>query len=77
MALGLLQNQLAADGATTEASQAAILAANNDAMVVRASETLASSIFPMEVAIVVLGCFVVTGFILLMRESRIEKDGSL
>lgn len=77
MALGPIQNQLAADGATTEASHTAILAANNDAMIVRTSETLTSSIFPMEVAIVVLGCLVVTGFVLLMRESRIEKDSSL
>ena len=47
-------------------------ASSTEALTRRANEAVASGIFPIEVAFVVLGCLMVTGLLLLMRESRIE-----
>ena len=47
--------------------------ANTEVITGRASEATSVGIFPLEVALVVVGCLIVSGFLLLMRESRIEK----
>lgn len=47
-------------------------AMNSDALNARATEAASSGLFPIEVAFVVLGCLMVSGMLLLMRESRIE-----
>lgn len=52
-----------------------LASSHTEAIAGQVRETTASGIFPAEVAFVVLGCLMVTGLLLMMRESRIEKQG--
>lgn len=47
--------------------------ATHNAIGTKAAQTAQSGIFPVETAFIVLGCLLVTGFVLLLRESQIER----
>ena len=74
--MSLILSLTAAAGAqTARATQQAsnIAGAQGEVMTERAGHAVASGVLPLSVALAVLGCLVVSAFILLIRESRIER----
>lgn len=69
--------QMAADGTGSTIQQASLAAGGKDIAAARATEAVAAGYFPIEVACIVLGCLILTGFALLARESRIEKRADI
>lgn len=47
-----------------------------DVIAARAQDVAGSSILPLEVLIVLIGALLVSGFLLLLRESRIERNAA-
>ena len=68
--VSLLKSADAKPAATGTNSTANLAASNSDIMAAKAQETAAAGIFPVEVAFVVLGCLMITGVLLLMREAK-------
>ncbi len=60
-------------GASETGRQTTIMSAGQDVLGAKAGETMSAGIFPLEVAFIVLGCLVVSGILLLMREARMEN----
>lgn len=75
--LMLLNSMAAATASAAPQEPASVPSASTEALAARAHETAMSGLFPLEVAFVVLGCLMVTGFVLMARESRIENKTSL
>ena len=75
--LPLLNTASTATADTAPQAPANIVSDGTEALAARAHETALSGLFPLEVAFVVLGCLMVTGFVLMARESRIENKTSL
>ncbi len=61
----------AADNARQTVSN--LSATSQNALGTNASETINAQIFPVEVAFVILGALMLTGFLLLARESMMER----
>ena len=72
--LTLLNSSSAQAANVTKQNTANFASSNGEAIAARAHETTAAGIFPLEVAFVVLGCLMVTGFLLMVRESRLERQ---
>ncbi|WP_300393785.1 hypothetical protein [Henriciella sp.] len=69
-----LLNSAGTQAARTANQHASNLSSSNTEIVSsRAQDAVQSGIFPMEVALVVLGCLMATGFLLMWRESQIER----
>ncbi|MEM5517953.1 hypothetical protein WNY37_13425 [Henriciella sp. AS95] len=64
--------QTAASSSAAPGSQTALISSGQDIINAKAGQAINAGFFPLEVALVVLGCLMVTGVMLLMRESRIE-----
>ncbi|MGB3624527.1 MAG: hypothetical protein WA989_01780 [Henriciella sp.] len=73
MTLNSVLSQMAADSAGSTIQHANLASGGQDLMGAKASQAVAAGFFPLEVAFVVLACLIVSGFVLLARESRIEK----
>ncbi|WP_084395603.1 hypothetical protein [Henriciella aquimarina] len=63
-----------AQAANTGPKASSLSTAGSDYLAAKANETIVSGVFPLGVAVVVLGCLIVSGFALLVRESRIERQ---
>lgn len=72
--LPLLNSAGAQTAGAAKQKTANFASSHADAVSAQVRETTSSGIFPVEVAFVVLGCLMVTGLLLMMRESRIEKQ---
>jgi len=68
-----LLNSTAAATESSPPELANIASDSSEALAARAQDAVVAGLFPLEVAFVVLGCLMVTGFVLMARESRIEN----
>lgn len=66
--------QMAADGTRSAVNPASLSAGGKDVVGTKAAEAVSSGVFPLEVAFILIGCLLVSGFVLLARESRLEKQ---
>lgn len=71
--VSLLKSAETKAAATGSSSTANLASSNTEIIAAKAQETAAAGIFPAEVAFVVLGCLMISGVLLLMREAKIEQ----
>ena len=69
----IIQSGAAIKAATETSSMNALSLGGKDFLSARAVEVAGSPVLPLEVVIVMIGALLVSGFALLLRETRIER----